>query len=116
VGADQRGGAGAEIVSWTPYPHLADPPVRSESAQAGYVAELLEIFEAEAVHEACVFQFVEPAYPHAADPHLDLDRASFALVKTRRQDQARADGPYRIEPKLAFHAVAAHYAANRGSR
>jgi len=116
AGADQRGGAGAEIVSWTPYPHLDDPPQRSESTQARYLVELLEIFQAARVHEACVFQFVEPAYPHAADPRLDLDRASFALVKTLREDQTRADAPYRIEPKLAFHAVAAHYAANHGHR
>lgn len=97
-----------------PYPHLADPPERSDATQARDSAELLQIFEAEAVHEACVFQFVEPAYPHAADPHRDLDRAGFALVKTLREDPADPDAAYRIEPKQAFHAVAASYGARCG--
>ena len=114
VGTDRLGGAGAEIATWTPYPHLADPPERSDATQARDIAELLQIFEAEAVHEACVFQFVEPAYPHAADPHRDLDRAGFALVKTLREDPADPDAAYRIEPKQAFHAVAASYGARCG--
>jgi hypothetical protein len=106
AGADQRGGAGAEIVSWTPYPHLDDPPQRSESTQARYLVELLEIFQAAGVHEACVFSVrragvstrCRPAWTSTARS----SRSSGRCARTRRVPTPRTGSSpsWRSTPSL----------------
>ncbi|MCG5214758.1 hypothetical protein [Streptosporangium sp. KLBMP 9127] len=81
--------------------------VRDEHVQAGQIAELLAVYQAENLHGAFVFEFIEPGHPHSADPRHDLDMAGYGLVKVIPGD----DGGYRWEPKAAFHRVAEFYSA-----
>ena len=82
VGADDRGGEGFMIIDWSgPEPVLTGNPVRDEQVQADYLAELLDVFEAEDVHGAFVWTFIEPDSPYSPDPRRDLDMAGFAIVR-----------------------------------
>jgi hypothetical protein len=111
VGAAERGGTGFMIVDWTgPQPILRGPPVRDEDVQAGYLDELLDVFVANRVHGAFVWDFIEPDSPYSPDPAHDLDMAGFAIV--------RCDGPGspddyattgRWTPKKAFETVARRF-------
>lgn len=89
--------------------------VRDEEEQATYLRELLEVFEGEGVDAAFVYTFARYDLPRRADPHLDLDRASFGVVSV-------LDGPVaattatgqrypgmRWERKVAFDALADVY-------
>ncbi|WP_223830357.1 hypothetical protein [Nocardiopsis quinghaiensis] len=88
---------------------FADPPrlrrgtARNESVRAGYVGDLLDLYEARGVHGAFVFTFAMPDFPHSEDPAHDLDAAGFGVVRTS------ADDPASWEPKTAFHEVARRY-------
>jgi hypothetical protein len=66
------------------------------------------------VDGAFVFTFVMPKYPYHEDPQLDLDMASYGIVKSYadRLGTTYPDLPW--EPKQAFHALAAYY--NRASQ
>ena len=75
---------------------------RDEEGQATEIVDLLKVFGAMGVEGAFVYTFIAPNYPANDSAALDLDRASYALVRTR------PDG--RIEPKQAFHSVANRYA------
>jgi hypothetical protein len=76
--------------------------VRDEALQAAEITQLLEIFETAGVRGAFVFTFVMPSYPgNDLDPQLDLDTASYALVRSY------PDG--RTQPKASFRAVADYY-------
>ncbi len=67
-GAENRGGDGYDIVDWAkPLPELNGAYVRSEQTQAGYLAKLLAIYEAEGVHGAFVWTFIEDS-PYSPDP------------------------------------------------
>lgn len=109
-GAEDRGGYGWAIVDWE-----ADPPrlkgefVRDEEVQAAYLAELLQIFAQQDTDGYFPFTFVMPKYPHRKDPALDLDIASYGLVKsyTDRNGITYPDMPW--EPKQAFHTLAEFY-------
>ncbi len=82
VGADDRGGDGFNIVDWSgPEPVLTGNPVRDEQVQADYLDELLDVFEAEGVYGAFVWNFIEPDSPYSPDPRRDLDMAGFAVVR-----------------------------------
>ena len=113
-GADRLGGGG-----WLAIDHAADPPrvkpghVRSEETQARLIEELLSIFEAEGVHGAYVFDFLQAANPHAANPLFDLDMASYGIVKP--EPFQPGDASIRWERKQAFHAVADVYARLKAS-
>ncbi|MEU0883838.1 hypothetical protein ABZ345_34985 [Lentzea sp. NPDC005914] len=82
---------------------VKDGYVRDEDEQAGYLRELLEIFEAERVDAAFVYMFALNNYPHRPDePSRDLDMASPGIVKVYDD--------LHWEPKAAFGAVAEVYA------
>lgn len=110
-GAEDLGGSGFTVIDWS-----ADPPVipddlvRDEQVQADYIDELLDIFEAERVHGAFIYDFIEPDNPHSPDPRHDLDMASFGVVKCypSGSDRAYARNGH-FEPKAAFDTIARHF-------
>ena len=112
-GAADRGARGGEIVEWdheTALPlRLKDDYARDEDEQAGYVRELLEIFDAAGVDSVFVFTFALYQLPHRAPPRADLDLGSYGIVKVYedRFGDTYPDMPW--EPKAAFAAVANHY-------
>ena len=85
--------------------------VRDEAGQAGYVRELLEVFDAEGVDSAFVFAFALNGLVHRpdGDPRDDLDLASYGIVAVLddRTGATYPDLPW--EPKAAFTAVAESY-------
>lgn len=108
-GAQDLGG-----LAWTVVDRSAGPAripagtVRDEALQAAELTQMLEVFEAAGAHGAFVFTFAMPSYPgNDLDPQLDLDTASYALVRTW------PDG--RTQPKASFRAVADYYGRLRGS-
>ncbi|UJW33854.1 hypothetical protein L3Q67_08850 [Saccharothrix sp. AJ9571] len=104
LGADQRGPASFLIVEWfTDPPRIRDGHVRDERTQAGYLGELIELYQREKVHGAFVFTYWMPDFPHDPDPRRDLDMAGFGVVKVT------TDG--RRHPKAAFAEVAHRYSA-----
>jgi hypothetical protein len=109
-GAEAKGGYGWAIVDWskTP-PQLKGEFARSETAQADYLLELLEIFNAEKVSGAFVFTFVNPGYPHNPDPLYDLNLASYSLVKTYLDQKGIIYPDMPWEPKEAFFKLAQYY-------
>lgn len=112
-GAADAGGRGWAIVdpSQSP-PRWLGEYVRDEAEQAREVAEMLAILGAEGVAGAFVMTFVQPLFPHSEDPRLDLDMASYSLVKSYegRRGTTYPDMPW--EPKESFAAVASYYAAH----
>ncbi|MFB9924929.1 hypothetical protein ACFORO_26185 [Amycolatopsis halotolerans] len=82
---------------------------RDEAGQAGYLRELLEIFDEEGVDSAFVFLFALYNHPHRPGGN-DLDLASFGLVKVLEDRSGTAYPGLNWEPKEAFTAVAKHYA------
>jgi hypothetical protein len=114
-GAGDRGGRVMEVLEYeegTGIPvRLNGEYVRDEAGQAAYLAELLEIFDAEGVDGAFVFLFALYDFPHRpdGDPRLDLDMASLGIVKML---EGRCGDTYpgmAWEPKAAFTAVAECY-------
>jgi hypothetical protein len=113
-GAPRRGGDGYDIVDYsTDPPVLTGDHVRSERTQARYIGHMLDVFESERLHSACLYTFIEPDSPYLPDPRHDLDTAAFAIVKVIRRRPYDPRSPYRWQRKLAFGAVAAHNAARR---
>jgi hypothetical protein len=103
-GAAEMGPAGGTIVDWTANPpEIAGPYRRDEQVQADYLSQQLDVFEAEGVHGAYVFEFIEPARPWSPEPRHDLDMSSFGVVK------AVGDG---WQPKAAFHELRRRYGAH----
>jgi hypothetical protein len=112
-GAQRKGPAGEDIVDWsTPTPQLKGMYNRNERVQAEYIAELIHLYESENVYGAFVFEFIEPAYPHSADPRRDLDMASFGIVKAHPNGSGKSDGGPHWEPKMAFHEIARLYGSS----
>ncbi|MFJ5724078.1 abortive infection protein [Streptomyces sp. NPDC093149] len=102
-GAAEMGPAGYGIIDWTADPpRLAGSFTRNEQVQADYLSQQLELFAAERVFGAYVFEFIAPK-PHSRDPRYDLDMASFGVVRTI------GDG---WEPKAAFHELARFYSSH----
>jgi hypothetical protein len=109
AGAEDLGGMGWAIVDWSKNPPEFNAVyVRDESVQAKYIAEILDILEAEAVDGAFVFTFVMPSAVHD-DPRIDRDLASYGVVAAlgSRNGTAYPDMPW--EPKQAFGSLAAYY-------
>lgn len=102
------GGAMIEYDGSTPIRLDADY-IRDEQEQATYLRELLDIFTAEGVDAAFVCTFVCYGFPHRSDPRLDLDMASWGVVKVleNRRGSTYPDMPW--EPKAAFTALADYY-------
>ncbi|MDQ2713828.1 MAG: hypothetical protein M3Z08_02865 [Chloroflexota bacterium] len=83
--------------------------IRDEAEQATHLCELLDIFTAEGVDTAFANTFASYFLPHRRDPRLDLDRASYGVVKVLedRPGHSYPDMPW--EPKAAFTALADFY-------
>ncbi|MEV3858978.1 abortive phage infection protein [Streptomyces sp. NPDC050095] len=113
-GAPSSGGMGWDVVDYT-----KDPPeikgglVRSEATQAAYLTDVVGVFASMGLYAAMAYTFVTPDAPHRAEPRLDLDMASYSLVKTVRDRPADPDSPWHWEPKQSFHALARAYARHR---
>jgi hypothetical protein len=84
--------------------------VRDEEEQARYFRELLEIFTAEGVDAAFACTFVCYGLVHRADPRVDLDMASWGVVKVLESGSGQAYPGVPWEPKAAFGALAECYA------
>jgi len=112
-GAADKGARGAEIIEWdkdTIKPRrLNGEYVRDENEQARYVRELLEIFTEEGVDSAFAFSFVLYQFPYHADPHKDLDLASYGIVKVYEDRFGDTYPDMRWEPKAAFSVLADYY-------
>ncbi|MEV0119096.1 abortive infection protein [Streptomyces sp. NPDC050844] len=100
TGAGDMGPGGYAVIDWS-----ADPPeltgayTRDEAEQAEYLAQQLDVFAAEGVHGAYVFEFIAPK-PYSTDPRHDLDMGSFGVAKV-------VGGGW--EPKLSFRELARRY-------
>ncbi len=71
--------------------------------------ELLDLFAAEGVNTAFVNTFASYHLPHRADPHEDLDVASFGVVKALEGHPGRTYPGMQWEPKAAFATLADCY-------
>ena len=111
-GAADRGGRGDSIVEWghggRPV-RLKGEYTRDEEEQAGYIRELLGIFETEGVDTAFANTFARYDLPHRSASREDFDMASYGVVKVleERRGQRYPDMPW--EPKAAFATLATHY-------
>jgi hypothetical protein len=83
--------------------------IRDEAEQATHLRELLDIFTVEGVDSAFVNTFVSYHLLHRRDPHLDLDLASYGVVKVLegRSGDVYPDMPW--EPKAAFTTLSDFY-------
>lgn len=98
TGADRLGPAGHEIIDFTADPpRLSGAPVRNEQAQAGYIAEMLEIYRQTEMTGAFVFEYLAEGHQRSDDPLFDLDMAGYGIVSPDRT------------PKAAYEVVAAAY-------
>ena len=110
-GASDKSGSGGMIVDYEnnrPI-RLNGDYLRDEAEQATHLRELLDIFTTEGVDTAFVNTFASYHLPHRRDPRLDLDMASYGVVKVLegRLGHAYPDMPW--EPKAAFTALADFY-------
>ena len=102
-----HGAADMGSMAWTVADRSSSPTrlkpgtVRDEAEQARELADLLHSYDAAGLEGAFIYTLVAPSYPTNGDAELDLDAASYALLRTW------SDG--RHERKEAFHAVAAVY-------
>ena len=64
--------------------------VRDEEEQANEIGELLDLYAAEGVDGAFVYNFIEPDNTYSPDPADDFDKAGFSLVKCRASGSALA--------------------------
>jgi hypothetical protein len=117
AGAGDDGARGLEIVEHdlrTGAPiRLNGTYTRDEAAQATYVRELLDVFQAEGVDSAFVFLFALHSHPHRPDddPREDLDLASYGVVKVLEDSVGDTYPGLHWEPKAAFATIADVYAA-----
>jgi hypothetical protein len=111
-GAADLGGRGDAIVEWDDDGRprrLRGDHTRDEAEQAGYLRELLAVFDAEGVDTAFVNTFARYDLPHRDDPGQDLDMASYGVVKVLGDRAGHADPGLAWEPKAAFAALADCY-------
>ena len=110
-GAEEKGGYGWAIVDWGKSPpQLKGDFLRDERIQADHIVELLEIFKKANVEGAFVFTFVSPGYPYHQQPLIDLDMASYSVVKTYVDQQGVTYKGMPWEPKESFLKLADFYA------
>lgn len=110
-GATDQSGSGGMIVAYENRrpARLNGAYIRDEAEQAAHLRDLLHILAAEGVATAFVNTFVSYHLPHHHDPRLDLDMASYGIVKVcaNRPGSPYPDMPW--EPKAAFSVLAAAY-------
>jgi hypothetical protein len=110
-GASDKSGSGGMIVEYEnnrPV-RLNGDYIRDEAEQATHLRELLDIFNAEGVDTAFVCTFVCYHLPHRRDPRLDLDMASYGVVKVLEDRPGHSYPDMAWEPKAAFTALADYY-------
>lgn len=106
-GADEKGAMGWAITEEVNGRRvIKGDPVRDESVQGNYITELLDILKQEKVYAAFVFTFINPVYKYSTDPKLDLDMASYGIVKP--VDEPSYKGLPWI-PKEAFYRLSNYY-------
>lgn len=110
-GAADQGARGGMIVEYdnnTPIRLDADY-IRDEAEQATYLRELLAVFTAEGVDTAFANTFASYHLPHRRDLRMDLDMASYGVVKVLEDRPGHAYPDMAWEPKAAFTALADFY-------
>jgi hypothetical protein len=80
--------------------------LRDETIQARYITDLLDILTQEKIFAAFVFTFINPMYKYNNDSDLDLDMASYGIVKPVNE-AAYKELPW--IPKEAFYRLADYY-------
>jgi len=111
-GATNLGGRGDSIIEWGEDGRpvcLNGDYVRDEDEQAGYLIDLLDIFESKGVDTVFVNTFARYDLPHRLDSRLDLDRASYGVVKVLEDRMGYSYPEMPWEPKEAFKTLAAYY-------
>ncbi len=112
-GAEERGGEGfMDVIDWTQDPPVVRPGlVRDERVQARYLSELLDVYEAEGMYGAFVYDFIESDGPYSPNPRHDFDMTGFSLVKVFSPESGRGyQQTGHWEPKLAFRTLARRFA------
>ncbi|MGW7368856.1 abortive infection protein [Streptomyces sp. NPDC054841] len=111
TGAKEQGGMGFMAVDWEREPAVVkDGYVRNEQEQADEIGELLDLYAAERVHGAFVYNFIAPDSPYSPQRRHDLDIASFALAKTFPTGTRRGYAETgQWDPKRSFHTVARRF-------
>ena len=110
-GAADKSGHGGMIVEYEnniPV-RLNGDYIRGEAEQATHLREVLDLFTAEGVDTAFVNTFASYHLPHRRDPRLDLDMASYGVVKVLEGRLGHAYPDMAWEPKAAFTALADFY-------
>jgi len=97
---------------------MAEGTVRDEQEQAGYVREMLGIYDAAGVEAAFVYTFARWDLPTLGDrelePERDFDAASFGIVRVLPAGMAQGEyAELNWEPKAAFGVVAEFGLARR---
>ena len=82
---------------------------RDESVQANYIVELLNIFKKENVFAAFVFTFINPRFKYNDNPKLDLDLASYGIVKSVDETSESNYKGLSWIPKEAFYMLSKYY-------
>jgi hypothetical protein len=106
-GAADRGASGWAVVSGSgPERRIDARYQRDEREQAGYLRELLDVYEEEGIDSAFWFSFANYDKPRRPDPREDLDLASYGLVAVLEAARGPVDPGW--VPKEAFAALARH--------
>jgi hypothetical protein len=109
-GAADLGARADSIIEWDERARpvrLTAAVIRDEGEQAGYVRELLDIYDEEGADAAFVFTFARRDLPTSDEPERDFDVASFGIVKILEPGRTGTTFPgLPWEPKAAFHAMA----------
>ena len=107
-GAEKAGGGGWKIIETKDgKSKVKNNYKRSETTQADYIIDLLEIFRQEDVYASFVFTYINPGYEHHPDSAYDLDMASYAIVKPVKSENP--DEGLTFLPKEAFYRLAEYY-------
>ena len=110
-GAEKAGGGGWNIIEVKDgKSKIKNNYKRSESTQADYIIDLLEIFKQENIYASFVFTFINPRFEYNPDPACDLDMASYGIVKPVNSENPE-DGLIFL-PKEAFYRLAEYYGSN----
>lgn len=109
-GAERAGGMGWAIIDYTKEPPQLDGDYeRDEALQARELIETLELLQGSGATGVFVMTFVSPVLTHSRDPRLDLDMASYSLVKSYADRDGTTYPGMPWEPKQAFRALAQHF-------
>lgn len=109
-GAENAGGRGWNITTVkNGQLQIKGDRQRDEDLQARELLDMLRQVQTAGVAGAFVFTFIAPQLTHDRQPLLDLDMASYSLVKSYRSQSGDTYPDLPWEPKVAFRALAEHY-------